>query len=254
MTPSAPDPWELLAAGAAQLGVPLSPDQLADFQRYTALLLETNRRFNLTALRDVESIVPKLHLDSLSLLGPIAAAAGLPLPELRRQPWRLADVGSGAGIPGLPLLLAWPALRLTLIEAVQKKAKFLTTVIFALQKEAEVLAERAEVVGQDAQQRQRYDLATARAVAPLPTLVELTLPLLRVGGLAALPKGPGVHAELAQARAAISLLGGEVAAVHDLLIPGVTEPRTLLLIRKIAATPAAYPRRPGLPTKAPLSP
>lgn len=253
MTPTPIDPWERLAAGAAALGAPLTSDQMAAFQRYTALLIETNRHVNLTAVRDLESIIPKLHLDSLSLLAPIAAAAGLPVAALRSQPWRAVDVGSGAGIPGLPLLFAWPPLRLTLIESVQKKARFLTEVIFLLSEQAEVLAERAEVVGQGAAWRQQYDLVLARAVAPLPTLVELTLPLARVGGLAALPKGLGLHEELAQAGAAIALLGGEVAAVHDLLIPGVVEQRTLLLLRKVRPTPAAYPRRAGLPAKSPLA-
>ncbi len=234
------------------LGVPLTPAQLRNFQDYTALLLAANQQFNLTAVRDLAGIIAKLHLDSLSLLAPIAHAAGLSLDDLRAQTWRAADVGAGAGIPGLPLLLAWPGLQLTLIESVRKKGVFLKDALAKLGRSGLVLIERAEIVGRDMAHRERYDLVLARAVAELPTLVELTLPLVRVGGLVALPKGPKAAQELQTAGAAIARLGGEVSDLIELAVPGVEETRTLVLLRKRQPTPAAYPRAPGLPAKRPL--
>lgn len=250
--PTASDPWRVLSEGAATLGVPLTPAQLRAFQDYTALLLATNQQFNLTAVRDLDGVIAKLHLDSLSLLAPIAHAAGLSADDLRVQPWRAVDVGAGAGIPGLPFLLVWPALHLTLIESVRKKGVFLKDTLAKLGRTGLVLIERAEIVGRDAAHRERYDLVLARAVAELPTLVELTLPLARVGGLIALPKGPKAAQELQAAGAAIAQLGGEIIDLLELATPGVAEARTLVLLRKRQSTPAAYPRAPGLPAKRPL--
>ncbi|MCX7853528.1 MAG: 16S rRNA (guanine(527)-N(7))-methyltransferase RsmG [Caldilineales bacterium] len=249
---SSADPWPAFADAAAALGVPLSDAQIAQFRRYTDSLMAANRQFNLTAIRDLPDILSKLHLDSLSLLAPLAQATGLSIAELRAQPWRAADVGTGAGIPGIPLLIVWPVLRLTLIESVQKKARFVQQAVATLGLKATVLSERAEIIAQQPSHRETYDLVLARAVAPLPALAELTLPLARPGGWVALPKGPAMSVELAEAADAIGLLGGEVVATPTLTIPGVAETRTLVLLRKVAPTPAPYPRAPGLPTKRPL--
>lgn len=247
------EPWAFLAAGAAQMGAPLSAEQLQQSHLYTDRLLAANQQFNLTAVRDLPSVITKLHLDSLSLLGPIAQAGGLDIAGLRQARWRAVDVGSGAGIPGIPLLLAWPVLRLTLIESVQKKCVFLRQTLADLKLDAVVLGERAEIVGQQPAHRGGYDLVLARAVAELPTLAELTLPLARVGGLVVLPKGAKVHDEVAAAAVAIQMLGGEVAGVKALAVPGVEESRAVVILRKTRPTPPAYPRRPGLPNQRPLS-
>jgi 16S rRNA (guanine527-N7)-methyltransferase len=247
------EPWRLLIDGAAQLGAPLRDDQVQNFQRYTELLLAANQQFNLTAVRDSPGMVAKLHLDSLSLLGPIAKAAGLDIAGLRQSGWRAADVGSGAGIPGIPLLLAWPSLRLSLIESIQKKGVFLRQTLAALNKSGLVLIERAEIVGQEPSHRGGYDLVVARAVAEMSTLAELTIPLARVGGLVILPKGAKAGAECAAAGYAIQLLGAEVVGVEVLTVPGVEESRAAIILRKIRPTPPAYPRRPGLPAKRPLT-
>ena len=234
------------------MGVFLSDQQVQDYRSYTDLLLEANAQFNLTAIRDLPDIVAKIHLDSLSLIPAIAVAAGMDVESLRTQTWRAVDVGAGAGIPGIPLLLAWPSLALSLIESNGKKNKFLTRVIFSLSRVATVLTERAEVVGQTSGERESYDLVVARAVAALPTLVEYTLPLARIGGLVALSKGPNAPDEVQQARFAIAGLGGETLGIERLFTPGQSETRTVVFIRKKYATPPAYPRRPGHPAKQPL--
>lgn len=252
-TELASDPWAFLVAGAFQLGVPLTDKQIQQFRRYTALLLAANQQFNLTAVRDLPGIVAKLYLDSLSLLGPIARASGLDITDLRRAEWSGVDIGSGAGIPGIPMLLAWPGLRLCLIESIHKKGVFLRQTLAELNENAVVLVERAEIVGQNPAHRGSYDVVLARAVAELSTLAELTLPLARVGGLVALPKGGKAHDETATAAYAITALGGDLVGIEPLSVPGVEETRTVVLVRKVRPTPPTYPRKPGLPNKRPLS-
>ncbi len=244
--------WQTFDHQARALGVPLSTAQIEQFQRYTARLLDVNQRVNLTALRDEAALMSKFHLDALSLLPVIARQVGLTPNALREQAWRLADVGSGGGAPAIPLAIAWPRLSGVLIESIAKKARFLQNVATTLNLPLTVIPARAEEAGQDAVHREQYDLVTARAVAALPVLVELTLPLARVGGLVALPKGPKAPQEVDAAARAIDLLGGELAGVAPVTVPGVDETRTVVLIRKVAVTPSAYPRRPGLPAKRPL--
>ena len=244
--------WQTFVQQARDLGVPLTPQQIDLFQRYTALLLDANRRVNLTALRDEASLITKFHLDALILLPVIARYAGMTPDALRTQPWRAADVGSGGGAPAIPLAIAWPDLDYALIESIAKKARFLDETGAALGLNLTVVTDRAENAGRSPDHRERYDLVTARAVAALSTLVELTLPLARVGGLIVLPKGPKAQEEADNAAHAIELLGGELAGIDRLSIPGVDETRMAVVIRKIAPTPDRYPRRPGLPNKKPL--
>ena len=123
------DPWRRLRDGADALGTPLDAAQIALFRRFTELLLEANARFNLTAIRNTQEIISKLYLDSLSLLGPVAKAEKCSIDELRKKPWFIADIGAGAGIPGVPVHIAWPNSLLLLVESSQKKSTFLTSVI-----------------------------------------------------------------------------------------------------------------------------
>ncbi len=244
--------WQILQQRATYLGIPLTAEQIDLFQRYTEILLAANRRINLTALRDEETLIAKFHLDALSLPPVIARYAGMGVEELLQQPWRAADVGSGGGAPAIPLAIAWPSLRMTLIESVAKKARFLAETGATLGLNVTVVNARAEDVGRDPGHRQQYDLVTARAVAALPTLVELTLPLARVGGLIVLPKGPKAEEEAESAARAIALLGGDLAGVEQVRAPEVEETRMVVVIRKVHDTPANYPRRVGLPGRRPL--
>lgn len=178
--------------------------------------------------------------DSLALLG-----------FLPPGPLRLIDVGSGGGLPGLPLKIARPELRLTLLEANHRKAAFLVQAAAKLGLEGvEVVAERAEIAGRDPRYREAFDVATARALAPLPVLVELCLPLVAVGGRLLAMKTEG-GAEVAAAAAAIRRLGGQLEEVGV----AASEARSLgrvVVVAKIAPTPAEFPRRPGLPARRPL--
>ncbi len=236
-------PMQLLAAGArALLELELTPGQLAAFDTYARLLREWNERFNLTAITDDEGIQVKHFLDSLSVLKVLPAG-----------PLRLIDVGTGAGFPGLPLKLVRPELTLTLVEATGKKITFLEAVVGELGlRGVTAVKARAEEIGQDRAHRERYDWAVARAVAELPVLLEYLLPLVKVGGRALAQKGATAPAETKAAQTAASRLGGRLNELVPLTLPGLPDPRYLVVYDKTAATPKQYPRRAGVPSKAPI--
>lgn len=242
--------WEDFRRAAVALDVPLDDDALRKFQAYTIALQEVG--FNITALRETEAIITKIHLDSLALLAPVAKAAKLSVSELRQQHWRALDVGSGAGAPGLPWQIVCPHMQFTLVDSIHKKVDFLHAVIQTLALPATAVQARAETLAHDPEHREQYDLVMARAVAALPTLVEYTLPFAHIGGLVALPKGPRAQAECDAAQKAIATLGGELLGVFPLTIPGDDVRRTLTLLRKHQPTPSSYPRRVGIPAKRPL--
>ncbi len=235
---------EILATGAEKFNLSLTGAQLRQFSRYAAELVAWNQRLNLTRIVDPAEIAVKHFLDSLSLV--------VVLPD-RAAALRLVDVGTGAGFPGLPLKIALPHLRLTLVESTAKKTAFLRHMVELLNlPDVAVVPARAEEAGRQAEHRQQYDVAAARAVAALPTLAEYLLPLVRVGGLAVAAKGQNPAQEVAEARAALKLLGGQVDRVVPVSVPGLNAARHLVVIRKTAPTPARFPRRPGLPAKQPL--
>jgi 16S rRNA (guanine527-N7)-methyltransferase len=235
---------EKLVREAAQLfGIHLSGGQVTALTEFERQLLEWNDRFNLTAIRDVEGIRTKHFLDSFSCV--LAWKDG--------PPRRLIDVGTGAGFPGIPLKILYPTMRLTLVESVGKKAGFCRHLVEALKLDAvEVVTARAEQVGQMPAHREAYDQAVARAVAALPVLAEYLLPLVQVGGTMLAQKGQGGPAEVHQAGKALKMLGGEMKQLIPVTLPGVAEERYLVLVDKVAATPAGYPRNPGVPAKKPL--
>ncbi len=221
----------------------LNANQADSLTVYEQELLEWNGKFNLTAIRDTEGIRTKHFLDSMSCA----------LAWMDQPPRSLVDVGTGAGFPGLVLKILYPGMKLTLVESVRKKANFCQHMVEKLALgEVTVLSLRAEEVGQNPAHREKYDWAVARAVANLPVLAELLLPLVRVGGAILAQKGEGAPAEAQSAERAFKLLGGSLRQLIPVALPGVAEERALVVVDKVAATPPAYPRRPGIPAKKPL--
>jgi 16S rRNA (guanine527-N7)-methyltransferase len=221
----------------------LTGQQVRGLITYERELLDWNRKFNLTALRDAESIRTKHFLDSFSCV--LAWGA--------KPPHRLIDVGTGAGFPGLPLKILYPLMKLTLVESVGKKAMFCEHIVRLLNLDSvQVVKGRAEDAGCTAEHRERYDWAVARAVANMNVLGEFLLPFVRVGGTALAMKGESGPAEAQLAEKAMRLLGGKLQHVIRISLPGIVDERTLILVEKFAATPPKYPRKAGLPVKRPL--
>jgi len=226
------------------LGVELSPVQEESFRVYARELLIWNERINLTAIREPADIIRKHFLDSLTCT--------FAWREME-PPASLIDIGTGAGFPGIPLKILMPGLRLTLVESIGKKADFCRHIVDTLLLEnVEVITARAEEVGAQGAHREMYDAATARAVAQLNILAEYLLPLVRVGGFAIAQKGNTAPAESQQANRAITILGGVIRPLILVMIPRVEEARYLVVMKKIKPTPAAYPRRVGIPSRKPL--
>jgi len=237
-----------LAGASGQLGVSLDDDALRRFARYRDLLLERSAQFNLTAIREPEEIEQRLFLDAIAMIPELdhltEASSNRPDRALR-----LIDVGAGAGFPGLALKIVRPQLDVTLVDATAKKVAFVNEVITALElKLVRALQGRAEEMGQDNAYRERFDVATARAVASLPVLLEYVIPFLAIGGTALLPKGLEITGELRRGRRAATILGAEIVSTAALPV-GTTR---LVLVRKIAPTAAMYPRRVGIPSRDPL--
>ncbi|MFZ2361988.1 MAG: 16S rRNA (guanine(527)-N(7))-methyltransferase RsmG [Anaerolineae bacterium] len=239
---------------AHAMGIELSDAQVAAFQRFQSELLDWNQRMNLTSITGPAEIETKHFLDSLSCL--------LALPHIDRRPlaaWlasspKTVDIGAGAGLPGLALKIVWPGLRLTLLEATGKKCRFMQHVVDTLGlTDVTVVQARAEDFGQHAG-RLAFDLALARAVTRLPTLLEYGLPLLKRGGWFVIQKGREPQEELAQSRLALQTLGGSLHDVLPVAVPGLDAERSLILVAKAAQTPAAYPRRAGIPERQPILP
>lgn len=224
-------------------GIHLSNRQVEALLTYERELLEWNRRFNLTAVRDREGIHSKHFLDSLSCA----------LAWRNNPPRCLVDVGSGAGFPGIPLKILYPSMSLTIVESISKKTRFCAHVVETLGLEkVEILTARAEEVGHWETHRERYDWAVARAVANLAVLAEYLLPLIRIGGCMLAQKGANALLEVHQAQRALKILGGELRQLIPVELPGVVEERCLVVVDKVAATPPQYPRRVGIPNRKPL--
>jgi 16S rRNA (guanine527-N7)-methyltransferase len=235
-----------LVDGAAALGISLDDAQLDQFRRFRDLLLDANTRVNLTAITDPAEVVTRHFLDSLTCLLAVA-------PEQCARPWRLLDIGSGAGFPGIPLAIALPNWRVTSLEATGKKARFQQEAVAALGLEnVTVFIGRAEEFARKPEHRGRYDLVAARAVAALPTLLEYCCPFARVGGQVIAPKKGDLADEIAAGTKAASLLGAKLLAPIPVTIPPLADGRVLLVAEQKRACPEQYPRPAGAPAKRPL--
>ncbi|MGH2543068.1 MAG: 16S rRNA (guanine(527)-N(7))-methyltransferase RsmG [Ardenticatenaceae bacterium] len=223
----------------------MSLAQLEQFRQYCHELVDWNRGVNLTTITDWDEVQTRHFADSLSV--------ALAIPPEKLAECRLADIGSGAGFPGLPLKIALPGLQVTLVESTAKKTAFLRHVVDVLELTGvDIRAGRAETLSHEPEMREAFDVVTARAVAAMNTLAELMLPFCRIGGVAIAQKGHDLDEELRQAERAISILGGIIKEVKQISIEGQRGPRALVIVEKIRATPDQYPRRPGMPAKRPL--
>lgn len=224
----------------------LSDGQIAQFAQFYEDMLEKNQVMNLTGITERREVIVKHYIDSL-----------LPtclLPDFPKPGTRLLDLGSGAGFPGIPLAIAFPNLQLTLMDSLNKRIVYLTDEIvkLGLQNHTEALHARAEELARQAGQREAYDYCSSRAVARLAVLSEYCLPFVKVGGRMLAYKAGEIEEELSEAQFAIKKLGGKMDQVVSFSLPDDAGKRSLVVIRKIKETPRIYPRKAGMPTKAPL--
>lgn len=232
-----------LKRAAAEFGTPLDDVQLDQFLLYNSLLLEWNQKMNLTAITDPKEVAVKHMVDSLS------AFDG----SLFREGIHVIDVGTGAGFPGLVLKIYFPSMELVLLDSLQKRIKFLETVVSELGLSGvSCVHGRAEETARQKDYRERFDLALSRAVARLSVLSEYTLPFVRVGGSLLALKGAKYAEEMAEAETAAKILGGKAPTAKPIKLPGLEDGRAIVQIEKIKATPKAYPRKSGTPEKKPL--
>ncbi|GKT03681.1 16S rRNA (guanine(527)-N(7))-methyltransferase RsmG [Furfurilactobacillus sp. WILCCON 0119] len=238
---------EQFAAALADHGVIITDKQLAQFATYFSLLIETNEKFNLTTITARDDVYLKHFYDSLTV--------ALTVPELQTQAATLCDVGAGAGFPSLPLKIMFPQLKVTIIDSLNKRIGFLQELVDTLGlTNVTLIHDRAETAGgKKSPQREAFDYVTGRALARMSVMSELCLPLVKVGGRLLAMKASGANEELRQATFAIHTLGGKVGAQYQFELPVSADPREIIVIDKVKATPNRYPRRPGTPNKEPLT-
>jgi 16S rRNA (guanine527-N7)-methyltransferase len=236
-----------LVEGAGKLGIKLNSRQVRQFELYYRELIEWNERINLTAITDYSSVQVKHFLDSLTI------TLALPEEEVKRPDFNIIDIGTGAGFPGVPLRILFPQPRLVLLEPTTKKTAFLHHIIHKLElQNVEVLNSRAEEAAHLPAYREQFALVLSRAVALLPTLVELTLPFCRIGGRFIAQKKGEIDQEVTRAKKAIAVLGGRLEQTKKIELEEFSDARYLVIIDKICSTPSEYPRRPGVPKRRPI--
>lgn len=221
----------------------LSNSQKEQFDKFYNILIEWNQVMNLTAITKYDEVVQKHFIDSLSIKDVINL----------KEVCSVIDVGTGAGFPGIPLKIAFPHLKVTLLDSLNKRVKFLNEVIFELGlKNIETVHGRAEDVARDKEYREQYDICVSRAVANLTTLCEYCLPYVKVGGILISYKSGNVEEEIKDSEKAVSILGGIVKKVIKFELRGTNIGRSFVIIEKKKSTPKKYPRKAGLPSKEPL--
>ena len=232
---------EKMIINVDKLGINLSEIQLKQFYSYMNLLIEWNKKINLTAITEPDEIILKHFVDSLTISKYISDGTNV------------VDVGTGAGFPGIPLKIVRQDVDITLLDSLQKRINFLDEVINELNLEKiTTVHSRVEDFGKNKKYREEFDIATSRAVANLSTLSEYLLPLVKVGGKVISMKGSLIQEELENSKNAIKILGGQIEKVDEFDLPNSDINRNIVLIDKIKNTPNRYPRKAGEPSKKPL--
>lgn len=233
----------VLTEKVKELSIVLNDKQIQQFEQYYNILVEWNKVMNLTAITEYEEVVEKHFLDSLTIVNAIHV----------EKIETLIDVGTGAGFPGIPLKIAFPHLKVTLLDSLNKRIKFLNEVIDLLElNDIKAIHGRAEDYAKQAEYREQYDICVSRAVANLATLSEYCLPYVKVDGLFVPYKSGEIDEELKSSEKAVSILGGKVKEVVKFQLPGTDIGRSFVKIHKIKETKKKYPRKAGMPTKEPL--
>lgn len=233
----------MLTKKVKELSIVLNDKQTQQFEQYYNILVEWNKVMNLTAITKYEEVIEKHFLDSLTIVDAINM----------EKIETLIDVGTGAGFPGIPLKIAFPHLKVTLLDSLNKRIKFLNEVIDLLElDDIKTIHGRAEDYAKQAEYREQYDICVSRAVANLATLSEYCLPYVKVDGLFVPYKSGEIDEELKSSEKAVSILGGKVEEVVKFQLPGTDIGRSFVKIHKIKETKKKYPRKAGMPTKEPL--
>lgn len=232
---------EIMQEKLKKLEIHFSMEQTEQFFEYMKLLIEWNEKINLTAITEPEEIITKHFIDSLTILKYI------------KKDYKVVDVGTGAGFPGIPLCIMNPTIKMTLVDSLNKRLIFLQEVVNKLKlKNIEIVHGRAEELGQNIKYRETFDIATSRAVANLSTLSEYLIPLVKINGKIISMKASNAKQEIDEAQNAIQILGGQIESIEEFNLPESDIGRTVIIINKNKPTSKKYPRKAGTPSKEPL--
>ncbi len=234
---------DILKKGIEDLGLKCSDETIDKFSKYREILVEWNQKMNLTGIEEEKEVYIKHFLDSVAAVKKGYIKDGM----------SIIDVGTGAGFPGLPLRICLENSKVTLLDSLNKRINFLSEVCTNINiDDIELIHGRAEDFGKDEKYREQYDIATARAVAGLPILMEFCVPFIKVGGYFVCLKGPNADTELEESRKAMEVLGLEFVEKIDVELPEIELKHNIVVFKKVNSTPAKYPRKAGKPVKIPI--
>ena len=240
------DGLSIFENGLNELGISISDQQKQQYIRFYEMLVEKNKVMNLTAITEFEEVIVKHFLDSLAIVKVLSK-------EMLASDVSIIDIGTGAGFPGIPLKIAFPDIKITLLDSLNKRINFLKEVCEELKLEnVELIHGRSEDFGKNPHYRERYDLCVSRAVANLATLSEFCIPFVEVGGSFVSYKAGDCGEEVKESARAVDKMGGRIEAAKEYTVPTSDLNRVLLVIKKEKATPKAYPRKAGTPSREPL--
>ena len=232
---------EEMLSKLTDINMELSESKIRDFFTYMELLVEWNKKINLTAIVEMSDVIDKHFVDSLTIS------------QYLNNNARIIDVGTGAGFPGIPLKIARDDVQIDLLDSLNKRVNFLNEVINQLKLEKiNAIHSRAEDEGIKNEKREKYDVAVSRAVANLPVLLEYLLPFVKLNGVCICMKGANIEEEVTFSKKALKELGGEIEAIHNFKLPRTDATRNIIIVKKIANTPKKYPRKAGTAAKNPI--